>query len=384
MTIISLGKINRKIFIPLFGGLLRIAYKFCMNLSSKTELLYNNPFLMSIYTAIGMALSFIPYLILISQIKKRSINNSNISPTKTKKTKLALKLQHYDIYKETKWKRIKLILLATLFDCLQVLCGYIFCWNCVYNLWIFDIIFINLFSNLILKTRIYKHQYFSMIIIIIFGLGLNIIEYFKKNEEDENKVKLIEIIAKFISEIFYCINVVINKLNMEKYFCNTYEICIWEGLIDLIIIITTLSIVNKIGVTIAGIYHPDNLIEYLKQFNMEDAFLALLSIVINGVYNILIIATCDFFTPCHVLIILIINECYEYFKFKENLILNLLGLLILILIFFMFLFFVEILEFNVCEFSINTKKNIEIRSDSDASTRIINYNSHEDEESSFE
>jgi len=171
---------------------------------------------------------------------------------------------------------------------------------------------------------------------------------------------------------------------MEKYFCNTYEICIWEGLIDLIIIITTLSIVNKIGVTIAGIYHPDNLIEYLKQFNMEDAFLALLSIVINGVYNILIIATCDFFTPCHVLIILIINECYEYFKFKENLILNLLGLLILILIFFMFLFFVEILEFNVCEFSINTKKNIEIRSDSDASTRIINYNSHEDEESSFE
>ena len=153
-----------------------------------------------------------------------------------------------------------------------------------------------------------------MIIIIILGLGLNIIEYFKK--DDKNEVGFIEILFKIISEILSCLVIVINKLNMEKYFCHSYEICIWEGLVDFIVISTSLLIVNKIGVTIAGIYHPKNLYDYFDQFDISDIFLALFTIIINGLYNIFIIATCDIFTPFHVLITLIINECYNYFHLK--------------------------------------------------------------------
>ena len=195
-----------------------------------------------------------------------------------------------------------------------------------------------------------------MIIIIILGLGLNIIEYFKKDKNDNNKVDPIEIIFKIISEICFCLNVVTNKLNMEKYFCNSYEICIWEGLIDLIVISFILLIINIIGVTISEIDYPQNFYEYIDQFDINDLFLALLTIIINGLYNMSLIITNDIFTPCHVLIVLFINELYYYFQLKENLMLKILGLFVLILLFFTFLFFIEVFELNLFGLSKNTKK----------------------------
>ena len=374
MALISLGKINKKIFIPILGGVLRLIYKFIVYENPKITIFSNNPFLLAIYTTIGMILAFIPYLILKNQIKRKSINininnNENSSSVKTQKSKLEIEFEHYDLYEETKSSKYKLILIATIFDCLQTLSIFIFCFYCAYNLWIFDIILISLFSKLILKTILYKHQYFSMIIIIILGLGLNIIEYFKKDKNNNNKVDPIEIIFKIISEICFCLNVVTNKLNMEKYFCNSYEICIWEGLIDLIVISFILLIINIIGVTISGINYPQNFYEYIDQFDISDLFLVLLTIIINGLYNMSLIITNDIFTPCHVLIVLFINELYYYFQLKENLMLNILGLFVLILLFFMFLFFIEVFELNFFGLSKNTKKNIEKRSDSD--TEIV-------------
>ena len=366
MALINIGKINKKIFIPIFGGLFRIIYKFIISFSSKAELLNKNPFLFSLYISIGMILALIPYLILKRQIKKEKFNiNENSTSGKDTKNRLAIKYEHYNIYKKTKWSKYKFLFLASILDCLQTLCGCILYWDFVYNLWIFDIIIISLFSNLILKTVLYRHQYFSMIIIIILGLGLNIIEYFKKDKDDKNKVDLTKIIFKFISEIFLCLIFVIAKLNMEKYFCHPYEICIWGGFIDLILISISLLIVNKIGVTIEYINYPQNLYDYWDQFDKIDLFLALFTIIIYGLYNIFIIATCDIFSPFHVLITRIIIESYDYFKFKENLMLNILGLFCLILIFFMFLFFIEIFELNLFALSENTKKNIQIRSDSE-------------------
>ena len=54
---------------------------------------------MAIYTSIGMILSFIPYLILKSQIKKEKSNiNENLTSKKVTKNKLAIKYEHYNIY----------------------------------------------------------------------------------------------------------------------------------------------------------------------------------------------------------------------------------------------------------------------------------------------
>ena len=372
MALISIGTINKKLIIPILGGLIKLFYRIMKDLNPKKEILNKNPFLVSIYISLGMTLSFIPYLILKYKSKKLIRNkNDYISPIKAKKNKLILKYEHYDIYERTKWNKFKLILISTIFDFSQTIIVCAFCIECVYNLWVFDIIFISLFSYLLLKSKLYKHQYFSMIIIVILGFGLNIIEYFKKDVTNESKINIIEILAKFISEIFFSLNIVLNKLNMEKNFCTSYEICIWEGFINLILFLIILFIINKIGISISDIKYTDNFSEYFNKFDINDFILSLVVIFISCFYNIFILVTYENFTPCHVLILLIINESYYYVKINNNFLLNIIGFFLLLIMLFIFLVFIEIVEFNFFEFSINTKKNIGIRADSDLSENFF-------------
>ena len=169
-----------------------------------------------------------------------------------------LELVYNDIYeqtfKQTRFNKYKLIVLASILDFIETLIVTIFSMNCSYNLWIFDILFMSIFSYYLLKTKLYKHQYLSIIIIILLGLSLNVIEYFKI-DETENKLDFFEISMKLLGEIILSLNMIIIKYNMEKNFCSPYEICIWEGLIGSILHIICLSIINELKLTISDIKH---------------------------------------------------------------------------------------------------------------------------------
>ena len=360
MRLISFGQINIQFLIPILGGLIRLISRLILNTNSKYEILEKNPFLFSIYTAIGMILAFIPYLIIKYRSKKSIIYSNNLST----KSKLNLELVYNDIFKQTRFNKYKLIVLASILDFIETLIVTIFSMNCSYNLWIFDILFISIFSYYLLKTKLYKHQYLSIIIIILLGLSLNVIEYFKI-DEIENKLDFFEISMKLLGEIFLSLNMVIIKYNMEKNYCSPYEICIWEGLIGSILHIICLSIINELELTISDIKYPDNIQEYINNYDINDAFVCFMIIIVSCIYNIFMLLTCDYFSPCHIIISLIINQSYFYIKMKEDIILNILGLFILVLIFFILLIFIEIIEINCLNISYNTKKNIEKRSDID-------------------
>ena len=210
MKFISFVKVNKKFLIPLMGGIITLIIKYPINLNPKIDIISQNPFILNIYISIGMILAFVPYLILNYRIKKPKIK-SNESQNKSKLNVELIAKDDY-IFHKTKFNKYKLIFLSTIFDFTQTLLATIYCSGCVYNLWIFDIIFINIFSYFILKTKLYKHQYFSIIIIIILGLILNIIEYFKFDEEE--KINIFEIIMKFISEICLSFSIVISKYNI--------------------------------------------------------------------------------------------------------------------------------------------------------------------------
>ena len=85
-------------------------------------------------------------------------------------------------------------------------------------------------------------------------------------------------------------------------------------------------------------------------------------ILLHCIYNVFLLLTCYYFTPCHILIIWIIQELRNYFGINKDLVLNILGILTLILITFMFLIFIEIIELNFFNISYNTKNNVERRS----------------------
>mgnify|MGYP007101886533 FL=1 len=151
MALINIGKVNRKFLIPIFAGLSRLILRFILNNNSKYKIAAKNPFLLSIYTAIGMILAFIPYLILKYRSKKAIIYSKDLP----NKSKLNVQFVHYDIFKKTRFNKYRLIAISTFFDFIATLMVYAFSMKCVYNLWIFDIIFINLFSYFLLKTKLY-------------------------------------------------------------------------------------------------------------------------------------------------------------------------------------------------------------------------------------
>ena len=194
-----------------------------------------------------------------------------------------------------------------------------------------------------------------MIIILFLGLLLNIVQYYKYNDP-QYTLKPIEIIMTLLTEILFCLTLVIVNYNLEKNFCNPYEICIFQGLIGLILYITSLVVINKLELTIDDIKYPENLMEYKNNYDINDFIVCLIMIIVNFIFNISLFVTCNYFTPVHILIISLIKEYHYYLQSNENIILNIFGIVILLLILFMFLVFIEIIEVNIFNISYNTKK----------------------------
>ena len=98
-------------------------------------------------------------------------------------------------------------------------------------------IFISLFSKIILKDNIYKHQYFSLLITLI-GYIFLIIPVFLNFEQKD----IIPNIMKFIQGINFPLFLVLVKNIVEKYYVPILKISLIIGIITLCI--------NIIGYTI--------------------------------------------------------------------------------------------------------------------------------------
>ena len=192
----------------------------------------------------------------------------------------------------------------------------------------------SIFSYLILKTKYYKHQFISMIIIVILGFGLNIIIYFQLDDTEEDGLNFLYIFIQFIIELCLCLDGVIMKYNLEKNYCEPYEFSLWEGVFGFILHSICLAIFCGFKLSSNGIKHPDNLIQYFNEFDYNDLIVCLSMIITYFIYNISIIWTCDYFTPIHILIILILIDTYGIFTTDSNLALNFLGFFILIFLYY--------------------------------------------------
>ena len=374
MKCIKLGTFDKKLLIPIIGGICRLIFTFFYKKNPKYPILSQNPFITSIYSSIGMILAFIPYLIVKYRSKSSKIN----SVVSQKQPSFYFKPINKPIIENIRKKKYKFFIFQEIFDFLQTVFYTFFCMNITYNFWTFDIIFISLFSYLILKTKLYRHQYISMIIIIILGFLLNVLEHLKQTNT-ENKLDFLEIMMTILTEIFLSMFLVVAKYNMEKNFSSPYEICIWVGLMGLILYVIIIIIINILGVEIAGIKHPDNFYSLFNNYDIYDFLLCLSYLIGQAIYNIVILLTCDYFTPIHIFIILIFKEVYNSSSFDQNIVLNLLTFFILVIMTFMFFVFIEIIELNMFQISFNTKKNIEFRSFDDSIRALSNLTPPEDD-----
>ena len=257
------------------------------------------------------------------------------------------------------------ILIGGISDCLQKFLSFYFVDEFENNIWIFNIFFFSIFSFFILKTKLYIHQYISLISIIYLGIVQIIINLY-------GKFKFKRLLISFSTEVIYTFTIVINKYSMNNYFCSTFEIWFYEGFFEIIINIILLIYANK-----------DNFSDYYKNLNSKEIRIFILLMFSRLSFKIFSLLTIKYFTPSHAVLLLIIGEISFAFDAENNYKLYL-TIIIYSIILFMILVFTEIIELNFCNLQKYTKKNIAERAITETEIPIIKYDDNCRDDSSSE
>ena len=215
------------------------------------------------------------------------------------------------------------------------------------------IFFIPLFSKLILKQNIFKHQYFSLLLAIIGNIFLFIPVCLVFKKED-----IIPNILNFITGIIYPLFLVIIKFISEKYYISPLKIGLLIGIITIFIHFILYTIYSLI------VYKDLTFFKDSFDFNpIENKFkisvYIILLILFNTTLNLLTLLALFYFSPTLIMITDIISPFLLWIaktikdggKINE-LILNSIGYVIVI---FSAFIYNEIIILNFCGLNKNTK-----------------------------
>ena len=360
-NIISFGHINIYILLIPLGAIFDAANDIIRAKSEKFGRRGMNkrqhPLIITINNALGLSLSFIPFIIYkVCNKRNKSKNNFFIEKTMTKSY-------------ITKKEKFLWILLASVLDFIAKIIYY-YNWNELKDYITFyatNIILMCLFSYCLLKTKLYKHHYLSAGGIALIGTTSNIIfgiSFF--NILKQNYIgDLIYLFAEGIFNILY----VLDKLFMVKKFIKSYAILCFQGLIELILGIIILVLSTKY------FDNFDSYIYYFKDLNGKE-IARFISLIFTNFFNSLIIfIVIDIFTPFHIFLLNILSKVISSF-FDEEIHNHKTHMAIYITFFiasiFIVLIYMEIIQLNFCGLSFMTKKSIEERAKLDTMNSNLN------------
>ena len=224
----------------------------------------------------------------------------------------------------------------------------------------FDIGFYTLLSFLILKQKLYKHHFFSLIVIAVLLLALFIISIFYM---DKNKIFQSCIYYCFYSFSFSLFDVLGKKYFNESY--NTpYFMLTVVGSINAIVLLIYDILAYYFNRNISGV-----IIGFQKNIkNALNFFGFILDLILGLFWNMGIWLTIYYFTPCHfficeyiseyIIYLMNANDSNEKFYSTNNIVIYSIVYFINI---FCCLVFNEVIILNFCNLDYNTKKRIKER-----------------------
>ena len=316
--------------------------------TSYLEKLNTQNFMKVIVKSFGKSLTIVPFLCYKDEIRY-SINPDTLTQSEKyqkkeyinkyiAKTKRMKKTKYYIIY----FNIIVNFLSEAIFNNIKMEKDVYF------NAWVFDIIYIWIFSYFILNNKLYRHHYFSIIIVVILGIIINIINW-KKNIDFFNILKRLSV------DILICLNIVINKYLMDNCLFTEYEISFYEGFFGLVASVICLIVFTKYDIG-----ENNNFNDY--KIDAQEIIVLILSSISQLIVNLFCLMNIKHYTVFHIFIILIFSEGNFYRLSSWRLYLN---LLIYAFMLFIILIFNEIIELNCCGLQLYTKKNIIERSNSE-------------------
>ena len=360
MAIISFGNINKKILYAIFGGIFKLLSDLLIDSlreSNKIEL-RDHPFLLGINAGLGYCISFIPFLIFKRNYDYLNQKNFDVDE------KLIYN-ETNDYFLEKREKKFRPWLIIAFCDFFQKLLSFIYI--SLYNFWMFDILFILIFSHFILKVKLYKHHFISLMLIIIFGIIIIIINNLY-NEKSEDF--FFKILNTLIIEIIFSLQMVVAKYAIEYKLSSPYEICLFEGVFILVINLILLIIFTFIPMSeikyikkteYEGKMYIDNFFQYFSKISYIEVISFIVIMLNRFGFNIFCLLTTKYFTPSHSIMILIIGEIYFASYDTEPLWRVFIEYIMYALLIFVMLVFLEIIEINCCGLQKNTERSISLR-----------------------
>ena len=308
---------------------------------------YNHTIVLNINQAIAKCLVIIPLIIIY--FMNRKLNNKYTSFKENLMNK-----KYSNKYKHIKLRKILFLSLCIGLTLIFKVLHYSLLLTAYYRLsfWMFDLVFIYIFSLFILKVKPYKHQLFSVIIIIILAIALNIINNY-------GKITLFYIFSMIGIHIIYSLSIVMKKYVMEYAFTTVYELIFYEGFASLIFFVILFFITTKYPLNIPfddcdftkynNKCYFDNFYSYYEKVNIKEVFIFLFIIFYYVIYYICFNYTIKKYTAWHIYLICFFEESIIYYMIEKKikgwrLVPN---IIILILIILTLLIFTEIIEVNL-------------------------------------
>ena len=371
MALIKLGKIDKTLIYPLIPIIIvLIENMFWGYLETITE--HKTEF--NIIQSISKCLAIIPLIIFNLQNK----NSNNLQQIDNNKL---YSKEYYEKHRINNLNKGCFIFLINVLNLIFKMTYYkiinFIITVPVLSWYIFNIILISLFSFLILKAPIYKHQYLCIIIIVVAGITLNVIHHAFDN------IGLKDILVNIFGDSLYSLMIVLKRYAMVNLFFSAYEIVFYEGVFSLfffsilLIILTNIEIIEKYETKNYIIYEDKTYIDNFYAFidllkNDKIQILIFFIILIYYIpYYIYFNLTIKNNSVFHVLVILLSEESL-FFEYEKDAFIICMNIFLTIIILFMFLVFIEIIELNFCGLSTNLKRKIAERAEIEANNNIDN------------
>ena len=355
---ISLGQINKYMFLVLLDSIIYDCLGYFEWKSKISQEESSHPIIYQIIYSFGLCLSISLLLIkkTFSKRKTNTIISQENNPYLYNLTK---------IKRVSKKEKILWILLVSFIDFIVFFINLKVGKTKIFIIsLIFGVLSLSLFSYKILRYKLFKHHYLSIIIISIsFLIGLIMIFILEKNKLIDN---LILAALCIVSTTLYSLELTIDKYLIFSKYINSFEILFFQGIIELIIGVISLTITTKYDFI-------DNFLDYYNEIDNNEFIFLILLIIFNFIYYSLVISIIDIFSPFFILfipllsitIILIASIFGISFNFNYT---TIYLIIIFILDFIMLLIFTEIIELNCFGLSYMTKRNIELRAQLDSIT----------------
>ena len=356
-SLITFAKFDKFFLIPILLSIFNFLADLIEEIIDRANVLKNPEFIKSIIYDSNNVLAGLFYFISSFQV---NVNIKNKSTNNEESNMVANYIYNKSLNTliNTKKDIIFILLLGLMLSIDDLLWALIGELDNIFEEKLLHLFFIPLFSKIILKQNIYKHQYFALIVSVI-GIIFLIIPFCL----NYTTFNILPNILNFVKGINYSLFLVIIKYVVEKYYYPPLKISLIIGIISIII--------NSIGYIIYSLIINDfriftDCFDFSKVENkLIMSILSILYFLFATASQLTLFLSLFYFSPTLIIITDVISPLFRWviltFNEETELIEEILYPIGYLIIIFSTIIYNELIIFNCCGLNKNTKKFVHKR-----------------------